>query len=300
MNDCGNGSESCCTSLTVNGGTFYRTYTNMGGGPTGEADAATVSTFRLDKYDVTVGRFRQFVAAWNNGAGWTPPDGSGKHAHLNSGNGLLAAGADGATTYESGWLASDDGKIAPTNTNLACNEYSTWTKTAGIGDRLPIDCVDWYEAYAFCIWDGGFLPSVAEWEYAAAGGAQQREYPWGGAAPGTANEYAIYDCYYQGDGPGTCTGTMNIAPVGTASLGAGSWGQLDLVGNVYEWLLDWHPAAGTYVDPCTDCIDGRPSEYRAIRGSNCNDPLIPLSSVNGQPPSNRQIGAAGFRCARTP
>ena len=34
---------------------------------TGLADPATVSDFRLDKYDVTVGRFRQFVKAWNGG-----------------------------------------------------------------------------------------------------------------------------------------------------------------------------------------------------------------------------------------
>jgi hypothetical protein len=31
-------------------------YANDGGGPTGEADPATVSDFRLDKYLVTVGR----------------------------------------------------------------------------------------------------------------------------------------------------------------------------------------------------------------------------------------------------
>jgi formylglycine-generating enzyme required for sulfatase activity len=47
------------------------------------------------------------------------------------------------------------------------------------------------EAYAFCIWDGGFLPSEAEWECAAAGGPDQREYPWGSTDPGTAN---LYDC----------------------------------------------------------------------------------------------------------
>jgi len=50
-----------------------------------------VGDFKLDKYEVTVGRFRQFVAAWNGGAGYTPPAGSGKHTHLNGGNGLNAA-----------------------------------------------------------------------------------------------------------------------------------------------------------------------------------------------------------------
>jgi formylglycine-generating enzyme len=72
MTNCGpggSGTESCCTSLevtndSVDGGiSYYRTYANDGGGPTGEADPATVSGFRLDKYLVTVGRFRQFVMA---------------------------------------------------------------------------------------------------------------------------------------------------------------------------------------------------------------------------------------------
>jgi formylglycine-generating enzyme required for sulfatase activity len=66
----GSGSESCCTSLEVTpNGPYYRTYANSGSGPSGEADPATVSAFRLDKYLVTVGRFRQFVNAV------LPPDG---------------------------------------------------------------------------------------------------------------------------------------------------------------------------------------------------------------------------------
>jgi hypothetical protein len=50
MTNCGASSESCCTSIDVTGGTYYRTYTNNGTGATGEADPATVSSFRLDKY----------------------------------------------------------------------------------------------------------------------------------------------------------------------------------------------------------------------------------------------------------
>ena len=181
------------------GSTYYRTYTNSGSGPTGEADPATVSNLRLDKYLVTVGRFRQFVAAWDGGSGWTPAAGSGKHTHLHAGKGLANSGNSGS--YEAGWVASDKSNIAPTNANLTSCSPSPWTNTAGSQENLPITCVNWYEAYAFCIWDGGFLPSEAEWENAAAGGTQQREYPWGSTAPGTACpgtgcSYAIYGCYY--------------------------------------------------------------------------------------------------------
>src|SRR6202142_2912386 len=246
LTNCGAASEPCSASLTVTGGTFDRTYANDGTGATGLADPATVGTFRLDKYLVTVGRFRQFVAAWNGGAGYAPPPGSGKHAPLNGGSGLNAT----AGGYEAGWVAADNGNIPPTDANLACGgSSSTWTSSVWTSENLPINCVNWYEAYAFCIWDGGFLPSQAEWEYAAAGGSQQLEYPWGSTDPGTGSQYAIYPCYYP-NGSGTCTGLENIAPVGAATLGVATWGQLDMAGELYEWTLGWN---WTPPDPCTNC-----------------------------------------------
>ncbi len=183
MTNCGSGgsgSESCCTSLEVEGGTFYRTYdaddagTGSGEAGNGEADPATVTSFRLDEYLVTVGRFRQFVAAWEDG--YYPCSGSGKHTHLNGGQGLADNGSGGG--YETGWDAFDWNNttdIDPMTGNLQCGRHYTWTSTPDGQESLPVNCVTWYEAYAFCIWDGGFLPSEAEWEYAAAGGSQQRE-----------------------------------------------------------------------------------------------------------------------------
>jgi formylglycine-generating enzyme required for sulfatase activity len=267
------------------------------------ANPATVRSFRLDKYDVTVGRFRQFVSAWNNGAGYTPPAGSGKHTHLNGGQGLADSTAPGR--YEPGWFTTDNGKIALVDANLACGRY-TWSPSAGSNENLPINCVNWFEAYAFCIWDGGFLPSEAEWGYASAGGSQQREYPWGSTAPGTACpgtgcEYAIYGCDYP-SGTGTCTGVENIAPVGTATLGAGLWGQLDLQGNVTQWNFD---AYATYLEPCADCAYFAPGSRRSERAANYHLSMAfgvswllpPIRFADD--PTNRQDGV-GFRCARAP
>jgi formylglycine-generating enzyme required for sulfatase activity len=286
----------------VPGGTYSRTYTNDGGGPTGEADPATVSPFRLDKYVVTVGRFRPFVAAWAGGSGWTPPPGSGKHTHLNGGQGLLAAGQSSA--YETGWVSADDVNIAPTDANLSdatCDPgtgSSTWTSAAGADDDRPVNCLNWYEAYAFCIWDGGFLPSEAEWEYAAAGGAQQREYPWGTTDPGTGSQYAIYGCYYP-NGTGTCTGLGNIAPVGTAALGAALWGQLDMAGEMSEWILDYY--VSPYAEPCTDCAQLQSAPPRVLRAGDYHfgsTILWPYDRYQGTPTVRGSF--FGMRCARAP
>jgi sulfatase modifying factor 1 len=304
MTNCGASSESCCTSLEVTGGTYFRTYTNDGIGPTSEADPATVSGFRLDKYLVTVGRFRQFVNVAlppEGGTGWLPSPGSGKHAYLNNGNGLAATGGG----YEPGWVASDDSNILVTGAHLAVEgDYATWTASPGSQENLPMNFVNWYESYAFCIWDGGFLPSEAEWEYAAAGGSQQREYPWGSTAPGTANQYAIYadattgECFYPSFGA-PCAGAANIAPVGYATQGAGLWGQLDLAGDVWEWNIDWY--AYSYVDPCTDCAGSTAESIRVVRGgdfaSDASNLLPPLR--DNFDPHDRQSNL-GFRCARTP
>ena len=245
----GSGGESCCTSLEVPGGTYDRNYDIVDGGATNLSDPATVSGFRLDKYLVTVGRFRQFVNYVLDG-GALPANGSGKHTYLNDGGGLVNSGNDGGLPYETGWntdwnqpspLAGPyiPAKASDWNLDLGGaaatadaaryrgpgGGFSTWTPTVADQESKPINVITWYEAYAFCIWDGGFLPSEAEWEYAAAGGSQQRVYPWGSTDPGTNYLYSISgdgvtpntSCYYPSVGP--CTGAVNIAPRGNGDIG---------------------------------------------------------------------------------
>ncbi len=222
-------------------------------------------------------------------------------------------GPDGGATYETGWDAldwDDSTDTDPANLAQYCTMGgTTWTAVAGDGDDLPISCVNWYEAYAFCIWDGGFLPSEAEWEYSAAGGSDQLQYPWGstdpiqGTCPGAACSYAINGCNYPGS-----LGSCEIAPVGYAWAGAGRWGQLDLGGNLAEWVLDGAlPTATpapivTYPNPCIDCVDvTNPSQGRQVRGGafdNAEAAMLPYFYDDG--PAAFHQNDTGFRCARAP
>jgi len=149
-----------------------------------------------------------------------PEDGAGKHVHLNAGRGLLDGGLG---QFEGGWTSEDDVRLPVRaedwSTQLACDPaFATLTDEAGPHESLPVNCVDWYDAYAFCIWDGGFLPSEAEWAYAAAGGEELRQYPWGASNHGWDSRYAIAGCNFP-QGASGCTGVVYIAPVGTAALG---------------------------------------------------------------------------------
>jgi len=287
--NCGPG-ESCCTSPSINGGTYNRI--NDANSP------ATVSDFRLDKYEVTVGRFRKFAAAWNGG--WRPMAGAGKHAHLSSGKGLV--NGDPVGEYEPGWDTAWVANVSTTDASRSLGDaYATWTTNANTNENRPINYVNWFESYAFCIWDEGFLPSEAEWNYAAAGGDAQRTYPWGPTVPGNNASLAVYGCYYSGTGTGTCTGVTNIAPVGTAPAGNGRYGQADLTGNMLEWNLDYFQELES---PCNNCAYFADSDQNwVIRGGAFNsDDASNLVSSNryldyAPAPRDNHIG---LRCARTP
>jgi formylglycine-generating enzyme required for sulfatase activity len=293
-------------SLPVGGGTYARTYTNNGGGAAGKADQATVSAFRLDKYELTVGRFRQYVNYLVAG-GSPPAAGTGKHTHLNEGKGLADSGRDAG--YERGWneswntnIPGGAGAAAKWANNLNCSPYGTWTQNLGQNEELPLTCMDWYEAHAFCIWDGGFLPSEAEWKYAAAGGDEERMYPWGSDEPGVDSQYAMYDCYYPTGTPGNCTGLSNVAKVGSTPLGLGRWGQLDLSGSVWEWCIDQY---APYVSPCTDCAYLSGAINRVLPGGGFHTGLVPyLLSSNrvavDYATTYRGTYGVGVRCARAP
>jgi formylglycine-generating enzyme len=294
MATCGaSGNASCCTSLEVMGGAYHRSYDGLTypslSGP------ATVSGFRLDQYEVTVGRMRQYVS-YLAGGGSLPTAGAGIHTHLNGGQGLAAT----AGGYETGWDTTWNASIATTasgwNSNLA---EGTWTANPGSNEGRPITAVAWYEAYAFCIWDGGFLPSESEWNYAAAGGGDQRAYPWSSAYPPGSTSISCADANYL-----DCTGG-DAGPVATSAVGSlspagdGKWGQSDLAGNAWEWTLDSFNVP--YVTPCVDCANLTSGNGQVLRGGSfLDDQAAQLVSFRDNAGPGVRSGNVGARCARIP
>ncbi len=274
------GDESCCAMTHVPGGTYNRSNEPM--------FPATVSDFVLDRFEITVGRFRKFVEAY---PGSKPVVGAGTHP--------LIAG--------SGWDAAWDAELPADQAGLMmaikCHaEVQTWTDSAGAHENLPLNCLSWIEALAFCAWDSGRLVTEAEWNYAAAGGGEQRQYPWSNPPGSTVidGSYAVYDGL--GDGSvGGVIGFGDILQVGSKSpKGDGRWGQADLGGSMWEWALDWYN--DPYVAACEDCAAIGSGSSRVIRGGYFADPaalLFTSQRSHGVSPT-AHIQTIGGRCARNP
>jgi formylglycine-generating enzyme required for sulfatase activity len=183
--------------------------------------------------------------------------------------------------------------------------FCNWDKTGR--DTHPINCVDWTQAGAYCRWTGGYLPSEAQWEYAARG-TEGRKYPWGEELPGPsllnvcgsecAAAHPGWSTMYAGNDKWPET-----APVGTYPAGESPFGALDMAGNVWEWVADWYapyPAEGKTIPEDPKGPDKSPESRRVIRGGGWySDDASGVRAVcrSGYDVSVRG-NYVGFRCAR--
>ncbi len=274
-------SPPCSDDLEVPGGTF------LAGAPDGRGDESehpahtvTVAPFALDKFEVTVGRFRRYADVY---AGEPPPDGAGAHP-LIPGSG-----------WQPQWKVRLPARGDVLKVDIAeCG--GAWTQKVGASEARPISCVTWYQAFAFCAWEGKRLPTEAEWEYAAAGGSEQRPYPWGAEEPSV--DRVVFGCLFDGD-PSCADADLPVA--GSLAKGAGRWGHLDLAGSLWEWTLDvYAPYTSAPCDNCAVVIQPV-GAGRVFRGGDFRfgDPTwltvtTRLGILPGLPDDRR-----GFRCARS-
>ncbi|MCI0341960.1 MAG: bifunctional serine/threonine-protein kinase/formylglycine-generating enzyme family protein [Planctomycetales bacterium] len=157
----------------------------------------------VDRDEVTVGRYSQFLAA------------------------LTASAEAGRPPHE---------LCDPREPGAKDHSPLSWQRQTIPGrERHPVVGVDWWDAVAYARWARKELPTSDEWTAAAGGAAQAggdggtRAFPWGDSPPVPA--VAVFGRRASGRQAGP-------EPAGGRPGGAAPCGARDLAGNVAEWCAD--------------------------------------------------------------
>ena len=207
-----------------------------------------IDAYLLDRHEVTNRQFAVFMA-----------DGGYRTASLWP-DSLTVHGSRSARATAVGLLADSTGAVGP----------RTWSGSVfppGSADH-PVTGVSWYEANAYCQWQGKRLPTFAQWWRAALGDGE-RPYPWGQESE-SLRARANFEA--------TGTRPVEYSPLGTSMFGA-----FEMAGNAREWL--------------------RPDDESAVTapsvGGSWQDPEYTFSiEWKEQLPLGFANETTGFRCVR--
>jgi iron(II)-dependent oxidoreductase len=149
----------------------------------------------------------------------------------------------------------------------------------------PVVGISWQDAMAYARWAGKRLPTEAEWEYAARGGLQGKNFPPGDEMTPAQANFAVQ---------GRKGGTM---PVG--SYPANGYGLNDMSGNVVEWIADLYQADYYQSSPVENPTGPSKGRFHVIRGGGWHSGLsCNRVFYRNALPSNWVDINVGFRCAK--
>jgi len=166
---------------------------------------------------------------------------------------------------------------------------------AGRGNH-PVVLVRYDDAVAYCAWLSAEtgrhvrLPTEAEWEKAARGGAEGAKFPWGDSLDPSHGNYLAEPAAKRQRG---------TRPTGTYP--ANAYGLCDVIGNVWEWIADWYAADYYGQGEAQDPRGPAAGSLRIVRGASwVTDELTMLRcAYRHRVPPDTYAYSIGFRIVCT-
>ncbi len=216
--------------ITINGGYFIMGSEN-GSSNEKPTHKITLSDYQISTYEVTNEQFATFLNQYKNDL-------------VKSGNNINKDMIE----------ESEFGVYFEENTNGFKNSngiIGLWKPAKGF-ENYPIVNVTWFGAYEFCYFYGINLSTEAQWEYAAKGGLNSKNFEYSGS--NNIDEVAEYK-------ENNDTHANKIGNKKPNELGV-----FDMSGNVWEWCGDWYYAQ-YYVESPNENPQGPPDgSYKVYRG----------------------------------